>query len=167
MSFKGIEKLKERRSGTYAACRYDDHSRAVLEEWTSLWSIPEPTDPGDYHTTIIYSRVPIAPEMQKNLNQQELKKMNWRFLIDRFEVFPTKLGSDSLVGILDASPLVELHNLLIRAGATHDFPDYIPHITLTYNLPINFNWKEIVPPPVYFIPSEVYFEPLDLNWKET
>ena len=70
-----------------------------------------------------------------------------------------------LVLKLKAGELVEMHESLIRLGAVHDFPIYQPHVTISYDLPLDYDWSMLKPPPMVFIPNRIYFEPLDLNWE--
>ena len=156
---------KHKKLGTYAACKYDDQTCEILKAWMTLWSIPKPIDSKDFHTTIIYSRQAIVQEHQRNMNDYELKILAWRWppvSIGILKSSPKSLKR-CLVLKLEAPELVNLHDALCRAGATHDFPTYEPHVTLSYDVPDDFDWKKIVLPPVYFIPSKIYFEPLDLS----
>ena len=164
-----VIKLVERRVGTYAAVKYDHATCNVIEEWHKLHNIPNPVDASKLHSTLIYSRAPIAKEHQKNLDEIELRSRGWRFMPDEFKLLPSSSDkgalNEVLVLTLKAPELVQMHDDLCSKGATHDFDDYIPHVTLSYKVPLDFDLS-ITPPPVYFIPSKIYFEPLDLNWSE-
>ncbi len=160
----------EQRKGTYAAVKYDETTCEILSAWLKLWKIPNPIKQEDFHTTIIYSRVPIPVENQLNADAIELKSRGWRFTPKELALFKSSAASDStdvLVMILHAPELVNLHQTLREHGATHDFDKYEPHVTLSYEVTEEFDWKRIVLPPVYFIPARIYFEPLDVNWKES
>jgi len=160
VSFNGISSLLERRKGTYAAVKYDDAIMPIIEEWGKLWKIPNLINPSELHTTVIYSRVVIPKVRQTSLDRDALKSLGWRFLPTQL-----KLLDDALVIMLEAPELIEVHEKLVKQGATHDYVDYIPHVTIAYDVPVEFDWSTITPPPIYFIPIKLYFEPLDLNWK--
>lgn len=162
-----VIKLVERRTGTYAAVKYDDTTCMILAEWCKINNIPNTVDVSKLHSTLIYSRVQIPVECQHNLDEVELRSRGWRFMPDEFKLLQTSsdkgAAKEVLVLTLKAPELVQLHDELCRKGATHDFDDFIPHVTISYKVPLDFNLA-LVPPPVYFIPSKIYFEPLDLNW---
>lgn len=160
--------LIEKRTGTYAAVNYDESSCDILESLIKLWNIPNPIKSEHFHSTLIYSRKPITVNDQHNMDAVELKSRGWKFKLNSLKMFDSsaKKHDDSvLVMILDAPELVLLHNVLIEKGATHDFATFIPHITLSYSAK-DFDWSGIQIPDLHIVPSEVYFEPLDLNWKD-
>lgn len=163
-----IKKLIEQRKGTYAATEYEA-SRSILEAWVDIWKIPNPIDPKHYHSTIIYSRTQISVAGQRLVDEASEVGSEWRFLPKSLALFKSSAVSkldDVLVMLLEAPELVSLHRELCKHGASHEFDSYEPHITLSYNIPVDFEWQKIILPPVYFIPSRIYFEPLDVNWKE-
>lgn len=159
----------ERRNGTYCACGYNDDTKAAVKEWMSKVGIEKPINIETLHSTIIYSRVKLEIEDHVNYGSTTLKDLGWKFKIKRFDRFPTKPGSDvfALVGVLDAVVLEDLHQSLLEKGATHDFDEYHPHVTFTYDLPESFDISSLAIPDIVFIPEEVYCEPLDLNWMGT
>lgn len=161
--------LIEKRTGTYAAARYDETSREIMESLMKLWNIPNPIKTDHLHSTIIYSRKQIATENQHNMDSTELKSRGWRFALDSFKMLDSSSESHDgsvLVMMLKAPELVTLHNTLVEKGATHDFATFDPHVTLSYGAK-GFDWSAIQIPDIHLVPSEVYFEPLDLNWKDT
>ena len=164
-----LKKLTERRTGTYAAVKYDQSTLKILTEWMKIWNIPDFLVEEKLHTTVLYSRAPLHPEDYKNLDAQQLKALGWKFApkaLDRFSSSSDKNSPKNVLVLkLEAPELVTFHQSLIQAGATHDFPTYEPHITLSYEVPDSFDISKLVLPPVYFIPVKLYFEPLDLNWE--
>jgi uncharacterized protein len=159
-----VSNIKEHRNGTSAAVKYDEISCLIFHQWMKILKIPSPIDAKDLHTTIIYSRTPIPESAQHSMDDEELKRKRWRFSPKSIELFS---GTDeqALVMLLEAPELVEIHNELIKAGATHDFPEYNPHITLSYNVPVDYDYKSIILPPMHFFPSKIIFESLDINWQ--
>jgi len=158
----------ERRQGTYAAAKYDEVSCMILAQLMGIWKIPNPINTKDLHTTIIYSRTPIPEVAQHNMDSTELKSRGWKFSPKSLELFSSSSEKDDkslLVMLLGAPELINLHNELVKTGATHDFPEYIPHVTLSYDVPANYDWQSIILPPIYFIPNKIYFEPLDIDWQ--
>lgn len=159
----------ERRNGTYGAVKYTEASCVVLEQLMKIWGIPNPLSAEKFHTTLIYSRKPIATSDYRSMDAEELKKLGWVFTPKAFELFPSSPETPEkkvLVMTLVAPELIKLHDELINAGAIHDFDDYIPHITLSYDVPAGFDVNFRRPGLVYLQPEKIYFEPLNLNWKE-
>ena len=163
-----MNKRVERRNGTYGAVKYMTVCNVILAAWAEEVGIPNLVDPNKFHTTLIYSRKPIKNVERFNLNKNELSTLMWIFQPSCLALMDSSAESRDhrvLVMKLDAPELVKFHEALIKDGATHDFDDYVPHITLSYDVPQDFNLN-IEMPPISFLPNEVYFEPLDLNWKE-
>lgn len=160
--------MVERRTGTYAAVRYDEASCEALKALMKLWNVPNPINPDHFHSTLIYSRKPVPKEHQHNMDREELKRLGWKFPISGFRMMDSSSEITDkivLVLMLEAPQLQELHDKLVANGATHDFDSYDAHITLSYNAP-NFDWSKIVIPEVSIVPEEIYFEPLNANWKD-
>lgn len=63
------------------------------------------------------------------------------------------------------------HDWLMQTyGATHDFEDYTPHITIGYKIPLKVNLEWECPHLLGLVGQRVHFthekvEPLDLDWK--
>lgn len=77
-------------------------------------------------------------------------------------------GKTALVLKLSSKFLTNRHNEIIRNhNGTHDFDDYTPHVTLSYELNENeigkFNKKNIKLDSIPVIINE-YLEELDLDW---
>jgi len=153
-----------RQTGVYASCVYDEKSLKNLEKWLNDQCdlIPDPVPMEKIHTTIVYSRkdfpCPVGEEIQL------------RNPIDFYPSGFALLGNPEdelacLVMVLDAEPLELVHEMLIQEGAQHDYDDYIPHITLSYSVPKNFDYSTIEIPKIDLKPNKIKFEPLDLNWR--
>lgn len=156
----------ERRNGTYAAATYDDLTGSELADWLNLHKIPNQIPTNKLHSTIIYSRTPIPTISHIEMGAEELKNLGWRFIPDKLALFTSSDGDkDVLVLTLKAPELVDMHENCLFSGATHDHDTYQPHVTLSYDIPKDFDWRNIPVPSMYFVPSRIYFEPLNLNWK--
>ena len=160
-----INGILERRNGTYGACRYTRESKKKINHWMSENSIPNPIDVEKLHTTVIYSRAEISIVRIFDVLTNNFKEIELG--IKGFDKFETSSGSDkyALVALLDAEILERLHLTLRTYGATHDFPEYHPHVTLSYNIPDEFDISSISIPNFKLQIDEIYFEPLNLNWE--
>ena len=156
--------MEERRqTGVYASCSYHEDSLKDLAKWLQDHDdiIPMPVDLDKIHTTVVYSRKDFPCPIGEDIH---LKKP-LPFCPSGF----TLLGRPEdelacLVMLLDAEPLVDVHDLCVQEGAEHDYGDYIPHVTLSYGVPKDFDYTGIRIPNFCLKPEKIKFEPLNLNW---
>lgn len=116
------------------------------------------------HVTVLYSREPVDPiKMGTAWGEDEkgnltIKRGGPRAL-ERF-------GEGALVLQFASWDLLHRHNDMIREGASHDWPEYLPHVTITYSVPDGFDIDAIRPYNGELRFGPEIFEPLDLEWKE-
>jgi len=115
-------------NGTYSAYHLTDHSAQQLMTFVKELGIPNPVLPNDYHITTMYSRAPVdyTPDVGRNIVVEPVS----------YQVFNTQKSKSCLLVLRVESP--ELHKRFAESqklGATYDFDDYLPHITLTGILP--------------------------------
>ena len=140
--------------GTYIAATLSKKSQIDLDKWVTEHNIPNPADPNQYHSTIIYSRKGIPEAVNYKISLPMKAK------IKEWKIFPTQSGDNCLVAIMDSSEMSH-HHAYIRSeyGATHDYPDYHPHVTVSYsygNLPLP---SEV--PDLELEYDDTEFKPLD------
>lgn len=151
----------ERRSGTCCAVKYSVETLDNLSSWLSANNIPNKIDIADVHTTLLYSRVKMAElEMASSVDSVALCTTGCKFKPKEFK----KFGS-ALVLVLDAPELVNAHRRMLDDGATHDHAEYVPHVTVSYNVDDTFDVESLNIPTFMFKPEGMYFEPLNLDWK--
>ncbi len=111
--------------GTYFALQPSGTTRNILQVIAQEYDINGSTKPLEYHTTVIYSKKP-CPEMRKHDPQLPI----WG-TASGFELF----GDDKnvLVVRINSVQLQKLYDDLQIYGPTSDYPEYKPHITLSYN----------------------------------
>jgi hypothetical protein len=54
---------------------------------------------------------------------------------------------------------------MVEAGGSHDFDNYHPHVTLSYEVPADIDLAAIKPYAGALEFGPELFEPLDLDWK--
>lgn len=108
------------------------------------------------HTTIVYSRKMVDLFPGSDLNESAA-------IVD-VEKWDTKYGS-TVVGVLDSEYLHSRFKDAMDAGATYDYDDYKPHVTLSYSSEIGdiSGVKRLLtfPIPLTIIGEEA--EPLNLD----
>lgn len=124
MTFK--EYIKENKV-TYAAFRFSEESKDYLMNLIKELNIPNPVSRDELHTTLLSSR--------KYLPNYKAKGETYGIAkADHLEIFKSN-DLNVLVLILDSKFMEDRHNELMNLhNATYDFPEYKPHITLSYDV---------------------------------
>lgn len=141
-------------TGTYVAVKVVNNEQ--LRDWyvkQGLDVIPAE----ELHVTIAYSR----KVFDRTINEADIN-ITPENIKDELEL----LGDDGAIVIKLNSP--ELHNRFkecMEAGATFDYPEYQPHITLTYESK-DVDLSKFEKPDFDIILGNEYVNELDLNWKD-
>lgn len=115
-------------NGTYADISLATPTRDLLVRLADQLGVADPVPPADLHTTLIYSRRP-CPRLQEIHGEPFTATGR----ITGLTTWNTHTGSLCLVALVDCPEMVRLHRQLRQQhGATHDYPDFRPHITLSY-----------------------------------
>jgi hypothetical protein len=110
------------------------------------------------HVTVLYSRKH-CPNIRPD---RDITHYNARF--SSYDVFTGQNGKYALVMKLSAPGVTARHlKLMAEHGATYDYPEYLPHITLSYDYDMP-RAVGIAPFPHNIILSEEYVEDLNLDW---
>lgn len=87
----------------------------------------EPTNQEDLHCTIMYSRENVDKLISFSEDDFDLpvEGVGSKLLV---------LGKDtfSVVIALESSKIIQMHNELIEEGASYDYPEFIPHVSVAY-----------------------------------
>lgn len=108
--------------GTIVMLSPTRESALKLARWCLLHNI-KCMRPEDLHVTVLYSRVPMPKLLSMHGNQIKLraKIKGWRLL-----------GTNALTLELDSPTLSSFHKHLRSLGGSHDFEQYLPHISVVY-----------------------------------
>lgn len=141
-------------SGLYVAAKFSDLTLDAIENLQRELKVPNPVPRHKIHSTICYSRVNVPYTISSG--SFEVARGGHLEVWNHGE-------SPVLVLVLDSEYLKHRHRYARALGATHDFPDYTPHITLSYNVgPITFKGEVQIP----VVLDREYKEPLKLDWAE-
>ncbi len=138
-----LRELKETKpTGTYVAVLPTPSTLALVRAWADEHRFDLADD---LHVTLLYSRkvVNVVPCLDEFVATG-----------DRLEV----LGGD-LVLMLNCPALQARHSQLVAQGGTHDFPNYLCHMTLQKKT--NLKPSEVEMPTFGLIFGNEYSEPLD------
>jgi hypothetical protein len=144
--------------GTYVGLRVLDPANALLYAHCVAADINVKRDMFErrLHTTVIYSRTHCP-----GIETSDFKHIG---KFKEYAIFG-KEGERILVALLDAPSVVRRHEeLMARHSATYDFPEYHPHVTLSYDFEGDI--RLLKPLDFHIILGEEYVEDLDTDWKE-
>ena len=153
-------KNKTGATGTYVGLRVLQPACDLLYQHCKNANIPVKKSTFDrrLHTTVLYSRNH-HPDLETAPSDKYIAK------ITGYAIFGEQEGMRILVAKLHAPAVVKRHNFLMaKYGATHDYPDFNPHISLCYDF--NGDIDKIPPFTHHIILGDEYTEDLDLAWKE-
>ena len=132
-------------------------------KWARAQGFESTLEADDMHVTVLYSRAAV-----------DWMKMgqSWSGEAGKLTVQPggarivELLGDEGAVVLLfNSSELAWRHEDMVRNGASHDYPEYQPHVTITYSgAPADLSAVEPYRGELIFGPE--IFEELDLDWAE-
>lgn len=143
--------------GLYVAAFFSNETNKNITDYTRKHNIPNPVSENSLHTTIVYSRSPVEFEPIHSVDAIADTEFS------RLECWDLQSGGRCLVWVYDSAYLHLRFVEAIKAGATYDFDEYKPHITLSYDVPDTFDVSSL---PTPNFPIEIvgeYSEPLDLT----
>lgn len=155
------EYLAEQQQGVYASAILTDESKQQLYDFVDKnLNLDKKTAKEDYHTTVVYSRKPFGVKFG-DVPLTPLAVLTTK--ATGYELFNTQDGGKCLVLKLDSPFLTSLHNAYIGAGASYDYDEYKPHITLCYNFTGELG---ALPLPDFDIQyDKLEIKPLDTDYK--
>lgn len=116
-------------AGKYVGVHFDQDTIEQVQKILNDEQIPNPISPEDVHSTIAHSKTDI-PDYEPDGEFEEPQEAS----INGFKIFNTSEGGRCLVATLDSDYLHSRHQKTLDHGATYDFDEYIPHVTLSYNV---------------------------------
>jgi hypothetical protein len=136
---------------------------SALIAWAKENGFTSTLAPDDVHVTVLYSRLPVDPmkmgESWSGDDQGRIRvKPGGPRAIERF-------GENAVVLLFASWELESRHRSMVEAGGSHDFDNYHPHVTLSYEVPADIDLAAIKPYAGALEFGPELFEPLDLDWK--
>lgn len=141
-------------AGLYIAAKYDESS--VNKIIKMIDNIPNKLEPSDIHTTIIYSTKFDEVELPKSFVTVER--------IVGYDVWPSSGNTKfALVALLDKNigKFKYMHDsMMSKYNLDYSYPEYKPHLTLSYDVPENILTTISLPTNVSLIATSIYSEDL-------
>lgn len=153
-------------AGTYVGINISEKSKDALISASEKMKVPNKIDRDNMHITLIHSRKHL-PEFEARGKFKEPMVVS----VDKLKIFPVQDGdSKVLVVVLDAPDLEKRNKKIMKEeGAISDFPKYIPHITLSYDVgDFDIKNKKIINymTDLKLEVIEEYSQDLELDWVE-
>lgn len=136
----------------YAALAVDRASADALAAWANAQGVPNVVPPAEMHITTVYSRTPVPLYASDDFSTEIIAPDGMALRLLGPEDKPV------LVLVVDSALARQRHALARQLGAAWDWPEYIPHIT------ISTDPGGVIPPslpPFAISIGPEYIEPLD------
>lgn len=149
MRLKELYEEKVSGKGTYVCVKLSDKSATKLNKWCKESLIPNQLPKEDLHCTLIYSKDDLPPAI-------ELPQYSEPFKIEP-DTFEYALFGDKQTILVLKFKQEELQarwqTLKDEYNFQYDFPTYIPHISLSYEVPEGYNINRLELPnfPIYLV----------------
>lgn len=118
-------------NGTYAGVRFSEDTKNKIKKFIEDNNIINPVDINTLHTTLLYSK----KYLPKYKSMGEIYPP-WIGKPEKLKIWENyEKTKNILVLIFKCKELSKRHNYLMKEHkATYDFPQYISHITLSYDI---------------------------------
>lgn len=135
---------------------------ADLIAWAKANGFETTLPAADMHVTVLYSKHPVDPmkmgETWEGNEKGELRiKPGGPRALERFD-------GGAVVLQFASWALQSRHEQMVREGASHDYPEYLPHVTLSYGA-ADVDLASIVPYSGELRFGPEIFAPIDEDWK--
>lgn len=143
--------------GLYVAAFLSAQTNRKIAEFQKKHNIPNPVPEMSLHSTIVQSKAPV-----ENFEPNHTIDVVIDPTYCRIECWDTACGK-TLVLVLFSPYLEARFQHAISLGATYDFDEYKPHITLSYDVG-DWDHKQVPLPDFTLEIAGEYSEPIYLQW---
>jgi phage-related protein (TIGR01555 family) len=137
----------------------------ALVKWAKAQGIESPVSADQMHVTVLYSRTPVDwMAMGSTWDQDQDGKLRvppgGPRVVDLFGA-----EKDTLVLQFSSSGLSWRHEEMVRKGASHDYDEYAPHVSIAFDVAPDFDLSAIEPYQGELIFGPEVFREIDDDWK--
>lgn len=154
-------------AGRYIGVHFNSETKELLKKIARSEKISAPVPSDSMHSTVVYSRDnPVKDYTVQGPLEEPIESE-----IDSFDIFQSGEGKNCLVAKLNAPELINRHKKARELGASYDYDEYIPHVTLSYDAGdidssfLNKLNKKYKGYKLYA--DEEYEEPINTEWVKT
>lgn len=124
-----VKEIMTKQPGTYVGVHFNKETKDQLAKFAKDNGVPNRFSRDKIHCTVIYSKKP-CPNFETD---QSYYPMEGKF--GGYDIFQTQDGQNCLVILIDCPELMARNKEITdEHGATSDYDEYHPHITLSYNV---------------------------------
>ena len=154
-----LTQFAKHKDGTYVSLDLSEQSKALLDNFVEMnLGLTERVNANSYHITIIYSRTPV-PSAENYLHMTSPLPVEAKAVA--YEVFPTKSDGHCLVLRLECPYANRLNTELGKQGATSDYDEYKPHLTIAYDTTQDIDPHTLPLPMFELVFDKLNVAPLD------
>lgn len=119
--------------GTYAAVKFSEKTIESLVELQEKLGIPNPLASSEFHSTLLYSRKNLPNYIPIGELTPVVTSDTEDFTLD---IWPSNGGDKNVLVLIYPCEWLSSRwkELMEEHDATWDFPDFTPHVTLSYNV---------------------------------
>lgn len=140
---------KQSGQGTYICVNLSGKSADKLDKWCKESLIPNQNPKEEFHCTLVYSKDNLPPhvELPRYSEPFKIEPSSFQYALfgDRENILVLKFKQEELQA--------RWRSLMDEHKFQYDFPTYIPHLTLSYDVPEGFNINRLELPnfPIYLV----------------
>lgn len=136
---------------------------AEVIAWAKAQGLETTLPAADMHATVLFSRQAVDP---MKMGETWSSEPDGGMVVKAGGPRAVEMLGENAVVLLFASwGLTSRHDEMVRAGGSHDYDEYQPHVTLSYTVPEGLDLDTIKPFAGELRFGPELFEPLDLDWK--
>ena len=159
MELVSLSQYAKHKDGTYVSLNLSEQSKLMLDNFVEMnLGLTERVDKSTYHITVIYSKYPV-PWAETMAQPGPVEA-----LVNGYEVFPTKSNGKCLVMRLSCPAAAKMNSDLTKQGATSDYPEYKPHLTIAYDMSQEVDPRTMPLPQFPLIFDVLNVAPLDTEY---
>ena len=126
--------------GLFTFRRLNLQSAEFLVGWMQENGIPNQLPLNELHCSVVGSEVPV-----------EGYSPDPTLIMLNPATYKIEMLGEALVISFRSDPLEEQWQRAMNLGAKTFFPTYIPHITLSYKVPLDYDFGDLKPPPIFLV----------------
>lgn len=135
-----LQFLAENAVGLYTFRRLNQQSSEFLYEWMKENRVPNPLPISELHTTVVQSEIDI-PGYSVDPTPVMLYPATYKI----------EMLAEALVIRFKSDSLVDQWQRAMNLGGKSKFPTFIPHISLSYQVPEDYDYTDLKPPPTFLV----------------
>lgn len=141
--------MSESVDGLYTYRKPNHHSIQIVNEWMQENQIPNPISPDELHVSVVTSEVALPQYVPDPVAVMINPSSYWIDIL-----------GDALVLRFKSDPLASQWEHANALGAKTKWPTYQPHMSLSYDVPIDYDTSHLKPFPVHLILNEEQSKPM-------